>query len=87
AFLEANGDDGSRIVCETAIGINDRARITGLVREDKKAAGTVHVALGMNTDTGGVVDSRTHLDGVMRNPTVVVDGRTLVRDGELQVSR
>jgi leucyl aminopeptidase (aminopeptidase T) len=87
AFLEANGDDGSRIVCETAIGINESARITGLVREDKKAAGTVHVALGMNTDTGGVVDSRTHLDGVMRNPTVVVDGHTLVRDGQLQVSR
>jgi leucyl aminopeptidase (aminopeptidase T) len=87
AFLEANGDEGSRIVCETAIGINERARITGLVREDKKAAGTAHVALGMNTDTGGVVASRTHLDGVMRNPTVVVDGRTLVREGELQVSR
>jgi len=86
AFLEANGDEGSRIVCETSIGINERARITGLVREDKKAAGTVHVALGMNTDTGGVVASRTHLDGVMRNPTVVVDGRTIVRDGELRLT-
>jgi leucyl aminopeptidase (aminopeptidase T) len=84
AFLEANGDEGSRIVCETSIGINERARITGLVREDKKAAGTAHVALGMNTDTGGVVASRTHLDGVMRDPTVVVDGTTLVSDGQLQ---
>ena len=57
------------------------------MREDKKAAGTAHVALGMNTDTGGTVASRTHIDGVMRNPTVVVDGRTLVSDGELQLKR
>src|SRR5690606_34957280 len=71
AYLESNGDDGSWMLGETSVGINDRCRVTGFVREDKKIAGCMHIALGMNTDTGGKVASRTHLDGVVRYPTLV----------------
>lgn len=85
-YLEESGDDGSWIVGETAIGINERARVTGLVREDKKLAGSVHVALGMNTDTGGTVASKTHVDGIMRRPTVTIDGKTVVEAGRLTVT-
>jgi leucyl aminopeptidase (aminopeptidase T) len=86
-YLETNGDEGSWIIGETAIGVNPDARVTGIVREDKKLAGSVHVALGMNVDTGGTVDSRTHVDGVIRRPTVTVGETTLVEDGELRVDR
>ena len=85
-YLEQNGDDESWIIGETAIGINPNARVTGLVREDKKLEGSVHIALGMNTDTGGTCASRTHVDGVIRRPTVVIDGTTVVEDGRLTVS-
>jgi leucyl aminopeptidase (aminopeptidase T) len=86
AYLEQNGDDESWIIGETAIGINPKARVTGLVREDKKLEGSVHIALGMNTDTGGTCASRTHVDGVLRRPTVVIDGTTVVEDGKLAVA-
>lgn len=86
AYLEANGDDGSWMLGETSVGINDRCRVTGFVREDKKIAGCMHIALGMNTDTGGKVASRTHLDGVVRYPTLVVDDITVISEGRLQVS-
>lgn len=85
SYLEESGDDGSWIVGETAIGINDKARVTGRVREDKKLAGSVHVALGMNTDTGGTVASKTHVDGILRRPTVTIDGRIVVEAGRLAV--
>jgi leucyl aminopeptidase (aminopeptidase T) len=85
AYLEANGDEGSWMIGEASIGINDKARVTGFVREDKKLAGSIHIALGMNTDTGGTVASRTHVDGVIRRPTLVVDDETVVRDGTITV--
>lgn len=86
AYLEANGDDGSWMIGETSVGINERCRITGFVREDKKIAGCMHIAMGMNTDTGGRVASRTHLDGVVRYPTLVVDGTTVIDAGRLAVT-
>jgi 2,5-dihydroxypyridine 5,6-dioxygenase len=84
-YLESNGDEGSWMIAETAIGLNDKAQITGLVREDKKLLGTVHVAIGMNTDVGGRIASKTHLDGIMLHPTVAIDGRTVVDAGRLVV--
>lgn len=84
-YLNENGDDGSWIIGETSVGINPKARVTGLVREDKKLAGCSHIALGMNTDTGGRNASRTHLDGVIRRPTWTVDDQVLIRDGKILV--
>lgn len=83
SYLERNGDDGSWMVAETSIGINDRARVTGIVREDKKLAGSMHIALGMNTDTGGTVASRTHVDGVLRRPTLRIDGELVLEAGQI----
>lgn len=83
AYLDANGDDGSWMIGETSVGINERCRVTGLVREDKKIAGCMHIAMGMNTDTGGRVASRTHLDGVVRYPTLTVDDTTVIENGKL----
>lgn len=85
-YLDANGDDGSWMIGEVSVGINDKCRVTGLVREDKKIAGCLHIALGMNTDTGGKVASRTHLDGVVRYPTLVVDELVVIREGVLQIT-
>jgi len=34
---------------------------------------------------GGVVESSVHLDGLMLKPTVLVDGKTLVKEGKVLV--
>ena len=44
--------------------------------------GTVHVAIGDNSTIGGKVKAPVHLDGIMKNPTLVIDGKTVIKDGK-----
>jgi len=39
----------------------------------------------MNTDVGGTIDSNIHYDGIMSKPTLVVDGRTIIDHGVMQI--
>ena len=71
----------ARNVAELGVGTNDCARITGTILEDEKILGTVHVAFGNNASMGGTVKVPFHLDGVIRAPTLVVDGEVLLEDG------
>jgi leucyl aminopeptidase (aminopeptidase T) len=70
---------------ELGIGTNDEAIITGEILEDEKVMGTVHIALGNNLSMGGTCDVGIHLDGVILKPTVIVDGRTIMANGDLSV--
>ncbi len=70
-------------VAEFGIGINPRARITGNILEDEKVLGTIHIAFGDNSNFGGRVRVPSHQDGIIRCPTVVIDGTALIRDGKL----
>jgi leucyl aminopeptidase (aminopeptidase T) len=47
--------------------------------------GTAHVAFGASATIGGTVQVPVHLDCVMLNPTVEVDGAAIVQSGELVV--
>ncbi|MHB1418824.1 MAG: aminopeptidase [Bacillota bacterium] len=71
------------MVAELGLGLNPQAKITGLVIEDEKVLGTVHVALGDNSTFGGTVEVDSHLDGVMLQPTLDIDGQIIIRDGRL----
>jgi len=42
----------------------------------------VHIALGDNSTIGGKVKAGIHLDGIITKPTVYVDGRAIMRDGD-----
>jgi len=85
-YIETYGDDNSyNFPAEISIGINPRARITGAMREDKKLMGAVHIAFGTNSDTGGNIMSKLHIDGTIRYPTVYVDGKVIVDKGRLTV--
>ena len=66
--------------------LNDpNARLIGNLAEDKKLYGTVHCAIGDNKPLGDVVEGSVHLDGLMLKPTVLVDGKTLVKEGKVFV--
>ena len=85
-YLEQYGDQGAYNLAEIAIGLNPGVTPTGKVRTDKKLYGSVHVALGMNTDTGGGKNvSRLHIDGVIRKPTVYIDDQVVVEAGVIKV--
>ena len=76
----------ARNIGELGIGLNPAAGITGNMLEDEKAFHTCHFAIGENYDNDA--PSLIHLDGVVRNPTIVLtyeDGtsRTILKDGVL----
>ena len=75
----------ARNIAEFGIGTNPKARISGNILEDEKAFGTVHIALGSNYDFGGKVKAPIHLDGIIKEPTVLIDGKYLFRNGNLVI--
>jgi leucyl aminopeptidase (aminopeptidase T) len=70
-------------VAELGIGTNDAARATGLVLEDEKILGSIHVAFGDNHTFGGTIRVSSHVDRVVLRPSVAVDGTMLLQDGRL----
>jgi leucyl aminopeptidase (aminopeptidase T) len=72
-----------RIVAEFGIGLNKLAELTGSMLEDEGALGTVHLGIGSNKTIGGLNDVPFHLDHVIRNATVLVDGYAIMRNGVL----
>ena len=73
AMLEPFGE-GGRVLAEIGIGTHPTAQLTGVVLEDEKISGTVHLALGNNVGFGGANDVAVHVDGVILSPTLVTDG-------------
>jgi leucyl aminopeptidase (aminopeptidase T) len=84
ALLEPHGRDG-RNVAEFGIGTNDRAKLTGVILEDEKVMGTIHIAFGDNKSMGGSVRVASHLDGLVRQPTVWFDDRRIMDAGRFIV--
>ena len=81
-MLDKVGKD-ARNIAEFGIGTNDSAKLSGVLLEDEKVMGTIHIALGNNVSMGGSVNVPIHLDGVVKKPTVWMDGKLLMRDGKL----
>jgi leucyl aminopeptidase (aminopeptidase T) len=79
-LLQAQGERGTNLA-ELGVGTNDRARLTGLVLEDEKILGTVHVAFGASIGIGGTVSVPIHLDVVVLEASLDVDGRTVLDGG------
>ncbi len=70
-----------RILCELGIGTNPKAKITGNVLEDEKVLGSIHVAFGHNLGFGGKNKAKIHLDGVVKKPSVWIDGNLIIKKG------
>jgi len=72
----------ARQVAEFGIGCNPKARVIKNTLEDEKVFGTVHIALGNNTGFGGKNKVEFHQDGIILKPTLIVDGRIIIRNGK-----
>ena len=75
----------ARNIAEFGIGTNDSAKLSGVLLEDEKVMGTVHIAFGNNVSMGGSVNVPLHLDGVIKQPTVYMDDKLLMKDGKLLI--
>jgi len=83
-LLTVHGEDGTN-VAELGIGTNEEAILTGNILEDEKILGTCHVAFGASRAIGGTVQVPVHLDCVVLEPKVELDGETIVSGGDLLI--
>ncbi len=70
---------------ELGIGTNMAAILNGIILEDEKVYGTVHIAFGTNTSFGGTNKADCHMDGIILKPTLYLDGRKIIDHGEFLV--
>jgi leucyl aminopeptidase (aminopeptidase T) len=83
-LLEPHGKD-AYTVAEFGIGTNDKAILTGKILEDEKVMGTIHIAFGDNKSMGGSVRVASHLDGLIKHPTVWFDDKMIMKDGKFVI--
>lgn len=84
SILDKHGKD-ARNIAEFGVGTNHKAKISGILLEDEKVMGTIHIALGDNKSMGGSVGVASHLDGVLLKPTVYFDEKVIMKKGKLLV--
>lgn len=79
---------GADVIAELGIGTNDRARLMGNPMTDEKVLGTAHVAIGDNVHVpiGGKNEAKIHIDGIIGEPTIAVDGKTIMTKGKFVYS-
>ena len=68
-------------VCELGIGTNEAAILNGIILEDEKVYGTVHIAFGTNTSFGGTNKAECHMDGIILRPTLYLDDTKVIENG------
>ena len=78
--LTVHGEKGTNLA-ELGVGTNDRATLTGNMLEDEKILGTIHVAFGASAGIGGTVSVPIHLDAVVLDATLEIDGRRVLDAG------
>ena len=79
-LLKSQGEAGTNLA-ELGVGTNDRAGLSGKVLEDEKILGTVHVAFGASAGIGGIVSVPIHLDSVVLDASLEVDGKPVLDEG------
>jgi len=74
-----------RNLAELGIGTNPNAKRPDNILESEKIKGTVHLAIGDNSHMGGKISSDLHQDFIIPKPTLILDGKRVMKDGKLLV--
>jgi leucyl aminopeptidase (aminopeptidase T) len=81
-LLEA---DENATNCAAELGFGTSHTIYRHLMLSGSLTGTIHIAVGRNNDIGGETYSQVHHDLIISQPTVWLDDRCVVADGELKV--
>lgn len=79
----AEMERNARHLGEMGIGINYSAKMIGNMLEDEKVGRTVHFAIGMNYDNDA--NAFIHQDCLVKEPSVWVDDKQIMKDGVILV--
>lgn len=70
-------------LAEVSLGLNPNGRVCGVAMETESTLGSAHIAIGNSIAYGGTVAAVAHLDCVMKDATLELDGRPLIASGRL----
>jgi len=83
---EEQNDTNVYNIAQVAVGLNPEIK-TPIGRlgcnYDEGAFGSAHIGIGTSSNLGGEVKAPTHFDAIMTRPTIKLDGKELLRHGEL----
>jgi len=83
---ERQADPSVYNIAQLAVGLNPECTaFTGVWLNDHGAYGTVHIGIGTSANLGGTTHAGLHFDGMMYRPTLRLDGRAIVENGEVVV--
>jgi leucyl aminopeptidase (aminopeptidase T) len=77
-------DDQMNNLAEVSMALNPWGQVCSVPMETESARGTAHIALGNSIAYGGIVNAAAHLDCVMRDATLELDGSVVISRGVLQ---
>lgn len=82
-YIQSFNDMEMFCASEFGIGLNTLAKCRGISYiEDESAYGTFHIGFGRNLALGGSHNAAGHFDIVTHNPTIVVDNKVIMKNGE-----
>ena len=84
-ILEKRDEAGYNAASQFALGTNPACLVIPNTREVAKKLGTAHIAIGDNISLGGQSKSTFHIDFVFLNPSVYLDGKCILKDGEYRI--
>ena len=82
-ILEKENNPKVYIPGELGIGLNPLSKLCGRMLEDEGALGTVHLGFGSNSTIGGENKVSFHIDMVMKDVTVFIDGKEILKEGQV----
>jgi leucyl aminopeptidase (aminopeptidase T) len=85
-MMDACHDPNIYNLAEISLGLNPRARFSGIPLETEAAVGVAQVAFGNNRGYYGHTDAVAHLDTVVPNVTLYLDDEAIMKDGRLLIA-
>ena len=79
--LASKNDPNVYNIAEHGVGLNPKCRFCGFMLEDEGVFGNCHIGIGTSITLGGKVKASCHYDVIMKNGTIVADGRVLMENG------
>jgi len=75
--------DKAYILAECGVGLNEYAKLTGMMLTDEGAAGCVHFGFGSNSTIGGKNNINFHLDFVFTGASMNIDNIPILSNGRI----
>ena len=81
-MMAAQDDPNVYNIAQLAFGLNPKCVMSGIMLDDEGVYGTAHIGIGTSTLLGGKIKTKMHFDILMWKPTLELDGKVVLKEGE-----